>query len=301
MPVNPGYEYIHAEQEYLKAQNIDDQIHWLEEMIKKAPKHKSSENFVAELKTRLKKFKERAEKVRKKKTGRKGIRKEGFQFVIVGFANSGKSSLLAKLTNATPKISAHGFSTTELEVGAFYFDGVQAQVVDMPPLESENFDVGIVNTADCVLIVVKSLEEIENTEKFLTKMHGKKIVVVNKIDLLDANEKRKLTERMRSKKISGVMISTLSGEGLDELKNTMLRSMGVLRIYLKEPGKVPKDKPLVVKDGATLRDVAEGIFKGFSRSVKETRLTGPSGKFPNQRVGLEHKVKDLDVVEFHTR
>lgn len=301
MPVNAGYEYLNAEKEYLNAQTLDKKIYWLEEMIRKAPKHKSSENFVAELKTRLKKFREKAEKGKKKKTGKKGIRKEGFQFVIVGKANSGKSSLLSKLTNAAPKISEHGFSTTTPEVGAFYYEGVQAQVVDMPPLESENFDVGISNTADCIIEVVENLEDIEKVENYLKRAIGKRIVVVNKIDLLDENEKRKLKERMKSKKIHGVMISTFSGEGLDELKSLMLRSMGVIRIYLKEPGKQAKDKPLVLREGATIRDVAEGIFKGFSKSVRETRLTGPSGKFPNQRVGLEHKVKDLDVVEFHAR
>ena len=58
---------------------------------------------------------------------------------------------------------------------------------------------------------------------------------------------------------------------------------------------------MVLKDGSTVRDVAEGIYKGFSLKVKETRLTGPSGKFPNQKVGLNHEVKDKDVVEFHCR
>ncbi len=49
------------------------------------------------------------------------------------------------------------------------------------------------------------------------------------------------------------------------------------------------------------RDAAEEILKGFSKRVKDTKITGPSGKFKNQRVGLSHVLKDLDVVEFHTR
>ena len=72
------------EAEYLKAQTDEDKIYWTEEMIRTAPKHKSSENFVAELKQRLKKLQEKEEKASKKKSGNKGIRKEGFQFVLVG-------------------------------------------------------------------------------------------------------------------------------------------------------------------------------------------------------------------------
>ena len=46
---------------------------------------------------------------------------------------------------------------------------------------------------------------------------------------------------------------------------------------------------------------AEKIFHGLSSRIKETRITGPSGKFPNQVVGLKHKLKDMDVVEFKIR
>jgi len=69
-----------------------------------------------------------------------------------------------------------------------------------------------------------------------------------------------------------------------------------------KPGKqANKKRPLVLKEGSNIRDVAEHILKGYSKNVKETIISGPSSKFSNQRVGLNHKVKDLDVVEFHTR
>jgi len=47
--------------------------------------------------------------------------------------------------------------------------------------------------------------------------------------------------------------------------------------------------------------VAEKILKGFSEKVKETKIWGPSSKFPGQIVGLNHKLRDLDVVEFKTK
>lgn len=301
MPINAGYEYFNAEKEYLAAQTLQNKIYWLEEMIRKAPKHKSSENFVAELKQRLKKLQEKSEKLAKKSGGKKGIRKEGFQFVLVGKTNAGKSMLLSRLTNASPKVAEYQFSTREPELGTFTFEGAKAQVVDDPSVGSEYFDIGLANNADCILIVADNLEEINEIENLIPKTKGKKIIVLNKADLLSQNEKRKLADKMKSKKIVGVIISALSGEGIQELKEKMFSYMEVVRIYLKEPGRQPKGEPLVLKPGSTIKDVAEGIRKGFYLTITETRITGPSGKFPNQRVGLSHIVKDRDVVEFHTR
>ena len=70
---------------------------------------------------------------------------------------------------------------------------------------------------------------------------------------------------------------------------------------MKEPGKPASPVPMVMPPESTVKDVAERILKGFANKVKETKITGPSSKFPNQKVGLSHKLKDLDVIEFHTR
>jgi uncharacterized protein len=302
MPINANHEYMSAEKEYLNSKSLQDKIYWLEEMIKKAPKHKGSENLLKELRVRLKKFREKAEKGRKAGGGKKGIRKEGFQFVLVGKTNSGKSSLLNALTNANSRVGEYQFTTKSAEIGTFGFEGVSAQVIDIPSVGSENFDVGLVNNADCLLIVIEDLKDILDVEKYLIRARGRRIVVVSKVDKFDEDEKRKLIARLKSKKIDGVIVSALSGEDLENLKLRMFLVMGVIRVYMKEPGKVEqRERPMVLKEGSTVRDVAEHVLKGFSKSVKETRISGPSSKFANQRVGLNHELKDRDVVEFHTR
>ena len=77
--------------------------------------------------------------------------------------------------------------------------------------------------------------------------------------------------------------------------------MNVIRVYMKEPGKPISSQPMVLPKGSSVRKVAESIYKGFSKQITETKLTGPSGKFSNQKVGLEHILKDKDVLEFKTR
>lgn len=302
MPINAGYEYVNAEKKYNQASTLDEKILALEEMIKTAPKHKGSENLLAELKTRLKKFLEKKEKNKKiGKTTQKSIKKEGFQIVLLGLPSSGKSSLLSNLTNARPKISKHFFTTTEPELGSFDYQGIKAQVVDLPSIGSEFLDMGIANTADLILILIEKIEDIEKIIPYTSKSYGNKIIVFNKSDLLTENELRKLKEKIKSKKLNALIISCYKNSGLEELKDTIIKSMKVIRIYMKEPSKPPSQIPMVLPENSDVKKVAESIHNGFSMKVKETRITGPSSKFPNQKVGLSHILKDKDIVEFHTK
>ena len=57
---------------------------------------------------------------------------------------------------------------------------------------------------------------------------------------------------------------------------------------------------MILKPNSNIKDVAEKILKGLSRRIKKTKIWGPSSKFSGQIVGLNHKVKDLDTVEFTT-
>ena len=302
MPVNAGYEYFAAEKKYLAAQTIDEKIKYLEEMLRASPKHKSSENFVAEIKNRLRKMIEKKEKSKKVgKSSKKGIRKEGFQFVLVGKTGAGKSSLLEKLTNARPLITPYPFTTKYPEIGTFNHEGVKAQIIDLPAVHSEFFDIGLANTADGILIVIEKIEDLEEIKPIIFRSVGKQLIIINKADLLFQEELRKLQERLKSKKINALIVSANSGYNLDSLKNSMLKSMSVIRIFTKEPGKPASKDPIVLKESSTVTNVAESIRKGFSAQIKETRLTGPSGKFTNQKVGLNHILKDLDIIEFHTK
>lgn len=302
MPVNAGYEYFNAEKKFSIAKTNEEKIAALEEMIKAAPKHKSSEHFVAELKNRLRRFQEKIEKAKSSgKTTRKSIKKEGYQCVLVGLPNSGKSMLLSKLTNAKPQISPNLFTTKEPEIGTMFHQGVKVQIVDMPSIGSEFFDIGTINTADCVIIVAEKIEDLEKVYPTIQKALGKRIIAINKIDLLSNEEQRKLNEKIKSKRLGALPISAETSQGIEQLKEKIFVGMDSIRIYTKEPGKPFSEEPIVLPKNSTVKDVAESILKGFSQKVKESRVTGPSSKFPNQRVGLEHQLKDKDIVEFKTK
>ncbi|MEK6757891.1 MAG: GTPase [Nanoarchaeota archaeon] len=299
---NQSPMYQKAQGRFLSAVTDEERIEALEEMIKECPKHKSSENMLANLKTRYKKLKEKVAKSKKSGKGSKTrIKKEDMQVAIVGKTNSGRSSLLNCLTNTTPEIASYDFTTKHPIVGMMNYATVPIQLIEIPAVGSEYFDRGTTNTADTILLLIQSLDEISEIKKYLEKAHGKQIIVLNKSDLLSENEKRKISATLQSQKYNFVLISAKTGENIEELKNKIFQSFDKIRVYTKEPGKEKTKRPIILPPESTLKNIAEKILKGFSAKVKETRIWGPSSKFPGQKVGLNHKLKDLDVVEFKTK
>ena len=76
-------------------------------------------------------------------------------------------------------------------------------------------------------------------------------------------------------------------------------NLGLVKVYTKQPGKKKEDKPLALKNGATVRDVAEIVHKDFLKRFKFARIYGKNAKFEGQMVGLDHVMKDDDTVELH--
>ncbi len=291
--------YKKAEAKFLDAQTDEERITYLKEMIKECPKHKSSEKMLANLKTRYKKLKRKLERTKKSgKSGKAGIKKEEMQAAIVGMTNTGKSSLLSLLTNAKPKIAEHKFTTKNPIVGMTGFEGTSIQLIEVPAFESEYYDRGIVNTTDTILILINDLKQINEIENRLGKVKGKKIIIFNIMD--SSKDTRKISATLSSKKYDYVVINTKTDENINELKNKLFQSFDKIRIYTKEPGKEKSNRPMILEPGTNVEKIAKKILKNLS-DLKETKIWGPSSKFPGQKVGLKHELKDLDVIEFRTR
>ena len=184
---NQSPEFLAAQKKYLEAYSDEEKVFALEEMMKFMPKHKAGEGIRANLKSRYKALKEEIQnKVRQKKsTARKpGIKKEGVQIALIGLSGAGKSSLLASLTNASPLISNQLFTTKSPALGALRYQGILFQIIDMPAINYQNFDLGLVNTADILLIIISSLQELEQINPFIIKAPGKRIIIFNKPSII---------------------------------------------------------------------------------------------------------------------
>ncbi len=119
------------------------------------------------------------------------------------------------------------------------------------------------------------------------------VVVVNKIDMH--------WEIKDKTNIDAIYISAKTGEGLEELKKRIFEKLELVRIYLKPEGGKVEEKPMVLRKGATIRDVCLNLHRDFVKNFRYAIVTGPSASFPGQRVGLGHEVMDGDVVTIVSR
>lgn len=152
MPANLPPEYFEAEKKYKQAATLWEKTAALEVLISTVPKHKGTDKLRADLRRKLSQIREEA--VRKKKTGKGDlyvVEKQGAaQVALVGFANSGKSSLLKVLTNANPIIADYPVSTVAPLSGMMVFEDIQFQLVDLPPHRERNHRwMGVRNPEKC--------------------------------------------------------------------------------------------------------------------------------------------------------
>ncbi len=78
------------------------------------------------------------------------------------------------------------------------------------------------------------------------------------------------------------------------------KRLGIKRIYTKSRGKIA-GKPIVFTGDVSIRDVCERIHEEFLERFRYAKVWGSSVKFPGQRVGLDHKLEDGDIVEIFLR
>jgi ribosome-interacting GTPase 1 len=294
--------YKKAEQEFHNATTDNEKITCLEIMIKECPKHKSSEKMLRNLTTRLKKFKSNLARQKKSgKTPHKGIKKTDMQCVLVGFTNTGKSTIFKTITNLNPKISSNPFTTNKPQLGTFKFEDTQIQIIDAPSFPKH--DKSLIISVDTLLLVIDDISQIQKAEQYLYQTKAKTILIFNKEDLMSGNKKRKIEATLKSKykKYDYIFfLQTPTITKLNELKQKIFNTFPTIRIYTKEPKKSLSETPMILKQNSTLEDAAEKILKGMSKKIKRAKIWGPSSKFGGQTIGLAHILKDKDIIELQT-
>jgi len=120
-------------------------------------------------------------------------------------------------------------------------------------------------------------------------------VVVNKIDLVSEEYLKELRAKLAGWPL--LPISAMKGIGLAKLKEEIYNALRFMRIFLKPQGKeADLVEPLIVKEASTVGMVCDAIHRDWRRRFRFANVWGPSAKFPGQRVGLDHGLRDSDVL-----
>lgn len=324
MPANLPPDYFEAERRYKQASTTAEKIAALEDLMATVPKHKGTDHLRADLRRKLSQLNKEAQEQRRKKGGGRdslyNVPREGAaQVALAGFANSGKSSILANLTKAVPVIADYPLSTVLPCPGMMPYEDIQIQLIDLPPIPNEATDgwvSGIMRVADALLIVIDLAEDADTQMELLLDQIGKwnirtekpregetrvlvkrALVAANKKDLPGAMENFDRLRSARGSRFPMVALSCLKKEGLEDLKRGIFQLVSIIRVYSKPPGKDPDlSMPYTVPAGSTVMDVAEKVHKDFVTKLKYARVWG-SAKFDGMRVERTHVLKDRDIIE----
>ena len=161
---------------------------------------------------------------------------------IVGLPNAGKSSLLAALTKAKPKIASYPFTTLDPNLGVAYYDNKEITLADIPGLvEGAHKGVGLgdkflrhierckvllhlidLSEEDLLGNYKKIRNELSNYDKNLSKK--KEIIFFNKSDLFDKKDIDIKIKTFKNKIKSKLeIISIFSKKDLLKIKKILLK------------------------------------------------------------------------------
>src|SRR6059036_1562678 len=120
-------------------------------------------------------------------------------------------------------------------------------------------------------------------------------VVVNKIDLVSADYVKQLQAKLPGWKL--VPISAEKGVGLTRLKDEIYSTLRFMRVFLKPQGKdADMADPMIVKQDSDVGMVCDAIHRDWRKRFRYANVWGPSAQFPGQKVGLDHPLRDADVL-----
>ena len=160
---------------------------------------------------------------------------------IIGLPNAGKSSLLAAITNANPKIANYRFTTLNPNLGVASYDDKEITIADIPGLvEGAHEGVGLgiqflkhIERCKSLLHLIditnldlnESYEQVKNElRNYSTKLVDKKeLVVLNKIDLIDEDTAKDVIDHFSKGKNCEIMtMTTLEKDSVSKIKAKLL-------------------------------------------------------------------------------
>jgi len=172
MPVNLPKEARAKYQKVLEARTKEEKLKALQDYLSSIPKHKGTENLVAQVRHQIATLKKEIEKEKELKrritSGPSfNVKKEGdLQYVLIGFTKAGKSYLLNKLTKAKTEYGERPYITTLPIAGTLNYEGVLIQLVDTPSVMIGNEDwnniiFNIARAADGIVLVIDGSKDIQ--------------------------------------------------------------------------------------------------------------------------------------------
>lgn len=124
--------------------------------------------------------------------------------------------------------------------------------------------------------------------------YSKALTILNKIDLVDEEFRKKLKTKIKSDVIE---VSANSEINIELLKEKIYEKLRFIRIYMRpKGGETDFKEPLIVREGDSVEDICNKIHRKLKKQFRFGLVWGKSVKFGGQRVGLNHIMLDEDIL-----
>ncbi|HUK84813.1 MAG TPA: GTPase [Candidatus Acidoferrum sp.] len=128
------------------------------------------------------------------------------------------------------------------------------------------------------------------------------VIVANKLDLPGTIANLRRLRQHVNGKLPIVPMSCERKQGMQELGKAIFESLGIIRIYTKEPGmKAHSDHPFALRKGATVNELAKNIHKELLSNFMFAMVWAKRLPFSPKKVGLNFVLDDGDIIEIHAR
>lgn len=230
------------------------------------------------------------------------------QVLLVGETNTGRSTLLARLTGSAIPIDEAPFTTYRPEVQMMEYRDVPIQVVEVPPLyvgDSDAAKYRLIRNCDVLCVCARTEEDVDSTVR---QLEDHLVMLRNSPSPDGAKHKQRPSEEVIEKPalvagwrtdMEGVNLATIDINDTESVSRQIYLLLNIKRIFCMRRGEI-EGKPLVFSadQEVTVSDFAgslgERMLEGLSRArVVDSDATMPRG----QIVGLDHKLGDGDKVE----
>ena len=129
------------------------------------------------------------------------------------------------------------------------------------------------------------------------RLYVKAMIAINKIDVFPEKQIKDIVSKIENQGWCVVPISARKKTGIEQLKQSLFSQLELIRIYMKPVGKSTDfEQPLILQRGNTVEDACRKLHREFLKKFRYAIVTGPSAKHPSQKIGLDHQLKDTDVL-----
>lgn len=306
--VHHDIEFMRLRKRLDRTGSIDEKITLLEQLVALNPRDPKNLSL-------RRKYKESIETLRLKRSTKKKVVGSPYdaisykrQVLLLGETNTGRSTLLSRLTGAATMIKETPFATYQPEVQMMQYKDVSIQVVEVPPLytgESDAAKYRFIKNSDVLCICARTGEDFNSTARQLENYF---VILSNSPSSSNKSHKYRPNDEVIEKpalvagwktNMEGLNLAVIDINDIESISERIYFLFNIKRIFYLRHGEI-QGKPLVfaADQEVTVSDFIERLDKRILDSFQRARVIHRDTTMPGgQTVGLDYRLSDGDMVE----